>query len=121
MKQPQHPKLGPNAVLAFAIELVAIGVYFWAPFAYLNETFLITLLTAFASATVFITLWATLAAPKSKKRLRGMALVVTKLILLLPAALLLTWRLSPVWMALAVALVFATVLIEWRDASLRKQ
>lgn len=114
-------KIGANAILAFTVELLAIGIYFWAPFAYLDETFLITTLAAFASSTVFITLWALFAAPKSKKRLRGMALVVVKLLLLLPAALLLTWNLNPLWMALAVALVFATVLIEWRDASLRNQ
>ncbi len=120
MNKSYPTKIGANAVLAFAIELAAIGIYFWAPLAYLNETVLVTFLTAFAAVTVFITLWAILAAPKSKKRLRGMALVIAKLILLLPAVFLLTWGWHWAWMALGVGLVFANVLIEWRESTLHQ-
>lgn len=108
-------KVGPNAVLAFAIEMVALVVYGWAPFAFLDLPVVLELLAALALVTVFVALWALFAAPKSMRRLQGMALVTLKLALLLPAVVLLAWGRGWWWLVLGGAVVVANVVIEYRE------
>ena len=67
-------KFGPNAVLAFVIEMVALVVYGWAPFAYLDLPVVVELPVALLVVTIFVALWALYAAPKSRRRSKPMVL-----------------------------------------------
>lgn len=108
-------KIGANAFLAFVIEMVALGVYLWAPFAFLEKPVLIEGLVAAVCAGLFVGLWAIFCAPKSTRRLKGVALTAMKVALLLPAVVLLTCGRSWVWFVLGLVIVLVNVIVEYRE------
>jgi hypothetical protein len=105
-------RLGPNAFLSFAIEIVALGIYGWAPFALLEQPLLVEILLAVVALAIFVLLWARFAAPKSPTRLQGVALVLFKFAIYLPALAFLMYRFGWIVGAGGIVLVAINVLAE---------
>lgn len=106
-------KIGPNALLSFAIEMVALGIYVWAPFAFLDAPVWAEILLAVVVVAVFALLWARFAAPTSRTRLSGVALLLFKMLVFAPALVLLALRYGRLAGIIGGALVVVNVVAEY--------
>lgn len=113
MKHPEWLRYG-NLGLAFLLELAAllsfagVGVLFsgW-----------MQLIGGLIGAAAFIVLWGLYAAPRSKRRLKGMKLLIFKVAMFLAAAIVLVLIGQPMW-ALLLAVLAAVNL--WLGRTLRQ-
>jgi len=104
-------KLGPNALLSFAVEMIAIGIYAWAPFAFLDQPLFVEILLAVVVVGLFAAVWARFAAPRSSTRLKGIALLLFKAAVFAPALLLLLSRYG--WTIFIVGAAIALLNVLW--------
>lgn len=113
MKQPEWLRYG-NLALAFLLELAAlisfaaVGVLFsgW-----------MQLVAGVIGAVLFIGLWGVFAAPRAKRRLKGMNLLIFKVAIFLAASAILILIGQPTW-ALVLAVLAAVNL--WLGRVLRQ-
>ena len=113
MKQPEWLRYG-NLALAFLLELAAlisfaaVGVLFsgW-----------MQLVAGVIGAVLFIGLWGVFAAPRAKRRLKGMNLLIFKVAIFLAASAILILIGQPTW-ALVLAVLAAVIL--WLGRVLRQ-
>lgn len=113
-----HVKLGVNSFLSFAVEMIALGIYAWAPFAFLDQPYFVDVLLAVAVVVLFSLLWARFAAPKSSTRLGGIALLLFKLVVFAPALLLLYMRFG--WLILGAGVVLCLLNVVWEYLEARE-
>ena len=93
-----------NLVLAFFLELTALLAY--AAFGALAPEGWLQPLTGVLAAGLFVVLWAIWAAPRSKRRLKGLNLLIFKVAMFLVAAVILVLIGQPGW-ALVLAVLAA--------------
>jgi hypothetical protein len=104
-------KLGPNAFLSFAVEVAALAVYAWAPFAFLNQSLLVEILLAVGAVVIFSLLWARFAAPNSSTRLGGIGLLLFKVAVFAPALYLILARFG--WLVFVIGGAVCILNVVW--------
>lgn len=105
MRQPEWVRYG-NLGLAFLLELAAL-ISFAAVGVLLSGW--MQLIGGIAGAAVFVLLWGIFAAPRSKRRLKGMNLLLFKAGIFAVAVAILVAIGQPVWAALLAVLAAANL------------
>lgn len=107
-----------NTILSFILELSALFVYAWVPFAFLSSNILIVKVMISVVLVISTTLaWSRFAAPKSDTRLHGWSLLAFKALILMPAAVLFGIQHGTGVFIVSLVLVLSNVLIELRTSS----
>lgn len=109
-------KISANALLSFVLEVVALGVYVWAPFAFLDAPVWMEILLASGAVAILVLLWGRFAAPKSATRLRGVALLLFKIAVFVPALWLVSMGRAWLFPATGLALILVNVIGEYAQS-----